>query len=85
MKLVRYGKAGREKPGLLDGAGKLRDLSEVVADIDADTLGPRALARLAKLKPDLLPAVRGAPRIRRLCRPRRQFHRSRAQLRGPCG
>src|SRR5208283_6163981 len=63
MKLVRYGKAGREKPGLLDGAGKLRDLSQVVADIGADTLGPRALARLAKLKPDSLPAVRGAPRI----------------------
>ncbi len=63
MKLVRYGKAGKEKPGLLDGAGKLRDLSQVVADIDADTLGPRALARLAKLKPDSLPAVRGAPRI----------------------
>jgi 2,4-diketo-3-deoxy-L-fuconate hydrolase len=63
MKLVRYGKAGKEKPGLVDGAGKLRDLSEVVADIDADTLAPRALARLAKLKPQSLPAVRGAPRI----------------------
>ena len=44
-------------------AGKLRDLSEVIADIDADTLAPRALARLAKLKPESLPAVRGAPRI----------------------
>ena len=63
MKLVRYGKAGKEKPGLLDKAGKLRDLSEVVADIDADTLAPRALARLARLKPESLPAVRGAPRI----------------------
>jgi 2,4-didehydro-3-deoxy-L-rhamnonate hydrolase len=63
MKLVRYGKSGKEKPGLIDGAGKLRDLSEVVADIDAATLGPRALARLAKIKPDSLPAVRGAPRI----------------------
>jgi len=63
MKLVRYGKSGKEKPGLVDGAGRLRDLSEVVADIDAATLGPRALARLAKIKPDSLPAVRGAPRI----------------------
>ncbi len=63
MKLVRYGKAGKEKPGLIDAAGKLRDLSEVVAGIDADTLAPRALARLAKLKPESLPAVRGAPRI----------------------
>ena len=63
MKLVRYGKSGKEKPGLIDGAGKLRDLSEVIADIDAATLGPRSLARLARIKPDSLPAVRGAPRI----------------------
>ncbi len=63
MKLVRFGKAGKEKPGLIDGAGKLRDLSDVVADIDADVLRPRALARWAKLKPESLPAVRGAPRI----------------------
>jgi 2,4-diketo-3-deoxy-L-fuconate hydrolase len=41
----------------------LRDLSEVIEDIDADTLAPRALARLAKVKPESLPAVRGAPRI----------------------
>ena len=63
MKLVRYGKAGKERPGLVDKTGKLRDLSEVIVDIDADTLAPRALARLAKLKPDSLPPVRGAPRI----------------------
>ena len=63
MKLARYGRAGKEKPALVDQAGKLRDLSEVIADIDADTLAPRALARLAKLKPESLPAVRGAPRI----------------------
>jgi 2-keto-4-pentenoate hydratase/2-oxohepta-3-ene-1,7-dioic acid hydratase in catechol pathway len=63
MKLVRYGRIGKEKPGLIDGAGKLRDLSEVVADIDADVLGHRALARLSRVKPESLPAVRGAPRI----------------------
>ena len=63
MKLARYGRAGREKPALVDGQGKLRDLSGVVEDIDADTLSPRALARLAKLKPESLPAVRGSPRI----------------------
>src|SRR5271155_5538611 len=63
MKLTRYGRAGKEKPALVDKAGKLRDLSEVMADIDADALAPRALARLAKLKPESLPAVRGAPRI----------------------
>jgi 2,4-didehydro-3-deoxy-L-rhamnonate hydrolase len=63
MKLARYGRAGKERPALVDKAGKLRDLSEVVEDIDADTLTPRALARLAKLKPESLPAVRGTPRI----------------------
>jgi len=63
MKLVRYGRPGKEKPGLIDAAGKIRDLSEVVADIDGATLAPRVLARLAKIKPESLPAVRGAPRI----------------------
>ena len=59
MKLVRYGRPGKEKPGLIDAAGKLRDLSEVVADIDGATLAPRVLARLAKIKPESLPAARG--------------------------
>ena len=63
MKLVRYGRPGKEKPGLIDAAGKIRDLSEVVADIDGATLAPRVLARLAKIKPESLPAARGAPRI----------------------
>jgi len=63
MRLVRYGRSGKEKPGLIDRAGKLRDLSEIVADIDTDTLGQRALARLARLKPESLPAVRGTPRL----------------------
>jgi len=63
MKLVRYGRPGKEKPGLIDAAGKIRDLSQVVADIDGATLAPRVLARLAKIKPESLPAARGAPRI----------------------
>ena len=63
MKLVRYGKSGKEKPGLVDGTGKLRDLSDVIGDIDADALSPKVLARLAKIKPDALPAVRGKPRL----------------------
>ncbi len=63
MKLIRYGRAGHEKPGLIDKSGKLRDLSGVIVDIDRDTLNPRSLARLKKIKPELLPPVRGAPRI----------------------
>ncbi len=63
MKLVRYGKPGKEKPGLIDAAGKLRDLSEIIDDIHGETLSPRVLGRLAKIKPEALPAVRGKPRL----------------------
>jgi len=63
MKLVRYGQPGKEKPGLIDAAGKLRDLSGVVSDIGPDQLSDKALAKLAKLKADKLPLVRGKPRM----------------------
>ena len=63
MKLVRYGRPGKEKPGLIDAQGKLRDLSGVVADIGPDQLSDKALAKLAKLKTDTLPLVRGRPRM----------------------
>ena len=63
MKLVRYGNPGKEKPGLIDAQGKLRDLSGVIKDITPDQLGDAALARLAKLKADKLPLVRGKPRM----------------------
>jgi 2,4-didehydro-3-deoxy-L-rhamnonate hydrolase len=58
MKLVRYGKPGQEKPGLIDSAGQLRDLSAIVPDIDAAQLSPAALKKLAKLKTDKLPLVK---------------------------
>lgn len=63
MKLVRYGNPGKEKPGLIDAAGKLRDLSGVVADIGPEQLSPKGLAKLAKIKTDKLPLVRGKPRM----------------------
>ena len=63
MKLVRYGKAGSEKPGLIDSQGKIRDLSGHVSDIAGAVLAPTALKKLAKLDPASLPAVRGNPRI----------------------
>jgi len=62
VKLVRYGKLGKEKPGLIDAQGQLRDLSAVVKDITPDQLGDAALAKLAKLKVDKLPLVKGKPR-----------------------
>jgi 2-keto-4-pentenoate hydratase/2-oxohepta-3-ene-1,7-dioic acid hydratase in catechol pathway len=63
MKLLRYGAAGAEKPGLLDAAGGLRDLSAHVADIDGAALSPESLEKLAALDPEALPKVEGAPRI----------------------
>ena len=63
MKLVRYGRLGREKPGLVDAEGRLRDLSGVVPDIGPAQLSPKSLARLAKIGPEKLPAVRGRPRL----------------------
>ncbi|HZC55238.1 MAG TPA: fumarylacetoacetate hydrolase family protein [Xanthobacteraceae bacterium] len=63
MRLVRYGAPGREKPGMIDKDGKLRDLSKVVPDIAGDALSPKGLNKLRKLKPENLPPVRGNPRI----------------------
>ncbi len=63
MKLVRYGNPGREKPGLIDDEGKLRDLSAVVPDIGPAQLGEAALARIRKANPAKLPLVRGKPRM----------------------
>ena len=63
MKLVRYGNPGKEKPGLIDAAGKLRDLSKVIADVTPDQLNDKALAKLAKLNTDKLPLVKGKPRM----------------------
>jgi 2-keto-4-pentenoate hydratase/2-oxohepta-3-ene-1,7-dioic acid hydratase in catechol pathway len=63
MKLVRYGKPGKEKPGLIDAQGKLRDLSAHVADFGGEALSDKTLARLRKLEPESLPLVRGKPRM----------------------
>ena len=63
MKLVRYGAPGREKPGMIDANGKIRDLSKVVDDIAGETLSPAGLAKLKKLKPEKLPLVKGKPRL----------------------
>ena len=63
MKLVRYGPPGREKPGLIDADGVLRDLSRKVKDIDAAALAPMTLSGLRKLDTRRLPAVKGRPRL----------------------
>jgi 2-keto-4-pentenoate hydratase/2-oxohepta-3-ene-1,7-dioic acid hydratase in catechol pathway len=63
MKLVRYGRAGAEKPGLIDEAGTLRDLSGVVKDITPGALSPAGLKQLRTVKTTRLPVVRGRPRV----------------------
>jgi 2-keto-4-pentenoate hydratase/2-oxohepta-3-ene-1,7-dioic acid hydratase in catechol pathway len=63
MKLLRYGPAGAEKPGLLDPEGHIRDLSAVVRDIDGFALSPASLTMLAGLDWKALPKVEGTPRI----------------------
>ncbi len=63
MKLVRYGEAGAEKPGLIDGSGALRDLSGEIDDITPDVLAPAALDRLRTLDAAALPEVGGDPRL----------------------
>lgn len=63
MKLLRYGPAGAEKPGLLDENDTLRDLSGVVSDIAGDTLSDDNLAKLRDLDPASLPIVEGDPRL----------------------
>jgi len=63
MKLLRYGPAGEEKPGLLDREGRIRDLSGAVRDIDGEALAPASLDRLRRLDPARLPMISGTPRL----------------------
>jgi 2-keto-4-pentenoate hydratase/2-oxohepta-3-ene-1,7-dioic acid hydratase in catechol pathway len=63
MKLVRYGRAGAERPGLIDAEGTLRDLSRVARDITPALLTPAGLGRLRGVKASRLPAVKGRPRL----------------------
>lgn len=63
MKLVRYGRPGKEKPGLIDEEGKVRDLSGVITDFQDENLSDKVLRKLAKIPHDTLPLVRGNPRF----------------------
>jgi 2-keto-4-pentenoate hydratase/2-oxohepta-3-ene-1,7-dioic acid hydratase in catechol pathway len=63
MKLLRYGPAGHEKPGIIDRDGRIRDLSGTIKDINRDALSPAGLDRLRRLDLATLPLVSGSPRI----------------------
>jgi 2-keto-4-pentenoate hydratase/2-oxohepta-3-ene-1,7-dioic acid hydratase in catechol pathway len=63
MKLMRYGNPGFERPGLLDSAGRMRDLSHLIPDVAPASLGPASLSMLAGISVEELPLVPGAPRL----------------------
>src|SRR5450830_1971053 len=63
MKLVRYGRPGKEKPGLIDEFGRLRSLAGIVDDITPAQLSDAALRKLNKIDPASLPLARGEPRF----------------------
>jgi len=63
MKLVRYGEKGKEKPGLVDKSGQIRDLSAHIGDLAGEAFSPASLGKIASLDPAKLPAVTGQPRI----------------------
>ena len=63
MKLVRFGPHGREKPGIVDSKGGIRDLSKVVPDLAGDALSPKGLAKIRKAPIEKLPLVRSSPRL----------------------
>lgn len=63
VKLVRYGNAGAERPGIVDAAGRIRDLSGVVPDFARIALTPETLKKLSALNADALPVVEGTPRL----------------------
>ena len=65
MKLVRFGAPGREKPGIIDAEGHIRDLSKVVPDLSGDALSPRGLAKIKKAARGRLPS--GGPMIPSRC------------------
>ena len=63
MKLLRFGNSGEEKPGIIDENGKIRDLSDVIDDINGNTISPKSLDKLKSLDVSTLPEVTSNPRI----------------------
>ena len=63
MKLVRFGNPGQEKPGIVDAAGKIRDLSAHVKDLDGGTISPAGLDKLRKVDVNALPLAPAGARI----------------------
>jgi 2,4-didehydro-3-deoxy-L-rhamnonate hydrolase len=73
MKLLRYGPAGREQPGILDAQGQIRTLAGRYSDIGAEQLAPASLKALGAIDPATLPLVPGSPRLGLPCTGTRKF------------
>jgi 2-keto-4-pentenoate hydratase/2-oxohepta-3-ene-1,7-dioic acid hydratase in catechol pathway len=63
MKLIRYGKPGQEKPGIIDKDGNARSLVDIITDWDGEHLNAKVLAKVAKINPAKLPLVKPKTRI----------------------
>ena len=63
MKLVRYGEAGSERPGLIDGEGRLRDLGGHITGIDPAAMSAGQIDRLKSIDSNSLSLVEGSPRL----------------------
>ncbi len=63
MKLLRYGEAGRERPGAVDADGNIRDISALIMEVGGREIDPDALANLSKADLASLPLVEGNPRL----------------------
>ena len=63
MKLLRFGEAGQEKPGMLDTDGKLRSLENLIGDLRGGALTNAGIERIKGIDPSTLPFVEGNPRI----------------------
>ena len=63
MKLLRYGEFGKERPGVLDKDGQIRDLSEHIEDLSGSVLNANSIKKLKEINVENLPAVEGTPRL----------------------
>jgi 2-keto-4-pentenoate hydratase/2-oxohepta-3-ene-1,7-dioic acid hydratase in catechol pathway len=63
MKFLRYGPPGKEKPGLLDKNGNIKDLTDKINDFEGIALSHEHLFELAEINTDSLLTVNGNPRL----------------------
>ena len=83
MKLLRYGEFGKERPGVLDKDGQIRDLSGHIEDISGSVLSTNSINKLKEINVENLPTVDGTPRLGNLCVWNRQVYVYWLELRRP--